>query len=440
MSHDNEIVSLSIESLAHDGRGVGRYNGKAVFVDGALPGETANVWFRKRRRKFDEAILDSIISPSPDRVEPRCPHFQQCGGCSLQHLHSDAQILHKQQLLHENLKRIGKVLAESTIAPLQADLWGYRRKARLGVRYVRKKERVLVGFREKGSSFITDTQSCAVLHPSVGAHIALLAHTIGTLSIRDCIPQIEVAIGSERGCLVFRVLAPLSEGDRERLLDLERQIDLRILIQPGGVDSVYPLTQGDDLLGYRLPESDVEFHFKPLDFTQVNQSINRKMVAQALHYLQLDPQDTVLDLFCGLGNFSLPMARQAARIIGIEGDAGMVQRAQDNALANQIDNCTFYQADLFDWESVAQILQRDNFNKLLLDPPRSGAESLVRGLAAAGTKPERIVYISCNPATLARDVGILVGEADYRLIQSGVMDMFPHTAHTEAMAVLEQST
>lgn len=428
-------IELTIDSLAHDGRGVGKHNGKAVFVDGALPGEKVSITLKKRRRRYDHAELVQVITSSDDRIEPRCEHFGQCGGCSLQHMRPEKQISYKHTQLQENLQRIGKVEPQGWLAPLQASGWAYRRKARLGLRYVHKKGRVLVGFREKGSSFITDTRRCEILYPSVGLQLEAIAAAVNGLSIRDQVPQIEVAVGSAQTCLIFRVLADLNEQDIMILKELAAKLEVSVLLQPAGPDSIYPLNPMPEPLYYDLPDWQLRMLFEPQDFTQVNMELNQLMIRQALEHLQLTAEDRVLDLFCGLGNFSLPIARSAAFVLGVEGDAEMVRRAEMNAAKNQISNCEFHAADLFTELAEFSFLKQ-GFNKVLLDPPRSGAEQAAIWLSR---KPvERIVYVSCNPATLARDAEILVHQGGYTLEQAGAMDMFPHTAHTEAMAVFSR--
>ncbi len=425
-----------IESLSHDGRGVAHLDGKAVFIDGALPGERVEFVYTWRRRSHDEGRVVRVLEASPERVEPRCPHAGLCGGCSLQHMAPDAQIEAKQQTLLENFERLGRVVPERVIPPLQGPVWGYRRKARLGVRHVPKKGRVLVGFREKRDRRIADLSRCEVLDPAVGERIEALSALIGELSIIDAVPQIEVAVGDEDAALVFRVLAPPSEADRERLAAFGRETGLRILLQPGGPETVAPLwPETGPELTYRLPEAgDLAFRFLPTDFTQVNAAVNRAMVQQALSLLELESNARVLDLFCGLGNFTLPIARRAREVVGVEGEAGLVERARANAAHNGIDNVTFHVANLMDETVLEQApWLRESFDRVLLDPPRSGAKEIVPRLGGLGA--ERILYVSCHPATLARDAGILVHELGYRLEAAGVMDMFPHTAHVESMAL-----
>ncbi|NOX77200.1 MAG: 23S rRNA (uracil(1939)-C(5))-methyltransferase RlmD [Gammaproteobacteria bacterium] len=430
-----------IESLSHDGRGICHVAGKVVFVHRALPEEEVVFRYCRTRSKFDEGDVVEVIKPSPLRIEPRCAHFGVCGGCSLQHLSPEQQILHKQQRLLDNLKNIGHVQPQTVLPPLTGPAWGYRRKARLGVAFMRREQVVRVGFRERSSSFLADIKRCEVLHPSVGERIGELAALIGALSIRDKIPQIEVAVGDDNVALVFRHLAELSEADLERLRAFGQEHQLIIFLQSGGPKTVSRLwPEGEESantqLGYRLPAHDVDMQFRPTDFTQVNAELNRQMIARTIELLDPQPEDRVLDLFCGLGNFSLPLARRAGAVVGVEGDAGLVARARENAQRNGIDNVAFHAADL-NGDLPAEPWYREGFNKLLLDPPRSGAPMVVKNLP----KPHasRIVYVSCDPATLARDIGTLVDQQGYTLVSAGVMDMFPHTGHVESIALLTKS-
>jgi len=428
-------VQARIESLSHDGRGVARVDGKVTFIDGALPDETVMFRYTGRRRSNDEGCVVEVITPSPDRVTPRCAHFELCGGCSLQHLEPEAQVAAKQQQLTEQLQRIGKVKAEQILPPLFGPRWGYRHKARMGVRFVAGKDRVLAGFREKRSSFIVDTERCEVLHPAIGERIPEIAALVQLLHSCRQIPQVEVAVGDMVAALVFRHLGPLAEEDLARLGDFGEQTGLHIYLQPKGPDTVHLLWPKQSRLSYRQPDFDLEFVFLPTDFTQVNTVLNQKMVQQALVLLELHQDDRVLDLFCGIGNFSLPMARLAGQVIGVEGDAGLVQRAGENALYNRLENVEFHIADLTrDMTSVRWA--KEGFNKILLDPPRSGALEILPHLSALQAR--KIVYVSCNPATLARDAGELVNSNGYRLVSAGVMDMFPHTAHVESIALFER--
>lgn len=424
-----------ISGMTHDGRGVARIDGKATFIHGALPGETVRFRYTGRRRSHDEGLAVDVLSAAPERVQPRCSKFGICGGCSLQHLDPSAQIDAKQGQLLDNLRQLGKVEPERLLPPLVNDSpWGYRRKARLGVRDVARKGRVLVGFRERGSSFVTDVDKCHVLHPRVGERLPALSMLIESLSISRHLPQIEMAMDDERCVLILRVLEPLSGEDEQRLNEFQAANDVVFYVQPGGPDTVVPLRDGVEL-HYRLPDDDVTLSFLPGDFTQVNTDINRKMIGRALQLLEPGRHDAVLDLFCGIGNFTLPIARHAGTVVGVEGDAGLVARARGNAERNAIDNAEFFTADLYG-ELPAEPWTARSFNKALLDPPRSGAVQVLPLLARLGVG--RIVYVSCYPGTLARDAGELVRQHGYRLVSAGVMDMFPHTAHVESIALFEK--
>ncbi len=427
-----------IESLSHDGRGVARIEGKTVFLWGGLPGEDVLFRFTRRRRTHDEGVVCEVVKPSPDRVRPRCPHFGVCGGCSLQHMRPEAQITLKQGVLMEALKRIGRVQPREILPPLSAEgHWGYRRMARLGVKYVAKKGKVLVGFRERGSAFVTDLSRCEVLNPRVGELITPLSQLIGGLSVRDRIPQIEMSMGDEICVLVFRILDSLSSDDTGKLESFGRTHKIVIYLQEAGPESVRPLGDHTVELSYRLPEFQVRCRFSPNDFTQINLELNRLMVHRALQLLDPQPEEDVLELFCGLGNFTLPLARRAAQVTGVEGDAGLVARARANAQANGIGNARFYTANLYGDLDLEPWLQ-GTFHKILLDPPRTGALQVMHHLARVQAR--RILYVSCNPATLARDADELVNNLGYRLTVAGVMDMFPHTAHVESIALFEKNS
>jgi 23S rRNA (uracil1939-C5)-methyltransferase len=431
-----EPVEATIESLTNDAKGVVHLNGKATFVHGSLPGERVRFLYTGRWRKYDEGRVIEVLETSSERVKPRCDQFGICGGCSLQHQAHGAQIVSKQQAMLDALKHIGGVTPGEVLPPLLgAGPWGYRRKARLGVRYVTKKGGALVGFRERGSSKVADTTSCHVLHPRVGELLPQLRALIDALSIPHQVPQIEMAMGDEDCVLIFRVLQPLSDEDLELLRAFGPQHQVSVYLQEGGPETVIPLDGVGVELTYALPEFDLRFHFMPNDFTQVNSDINRQMIHQAVKMLALDAQDQVLDLFCGLGNFTLPLARQAGSVTGVEGDAGLVARARENAQRNSLLNTSFFTSNLYETlEQEPWLNQR--FNKALLDPPRSGAMEVLPHLPKLGI--ERIVYVSCYPGTLARDAGLLVEEHGYRLISAGVMDMFPHTAHVESIALFEK--
>jgi 23S rRNA (uracil1939-C5)-methyltransferase len=425
---------ISVESLAHDGRGVAHVDGKTVFIDGALPGEEVGFEYLATRRSFDEGRVSIIHRPSPDRVEPPCTHFGVCGGCSLQHMDPAAQVRAKQGVLLDNLERIGGVVPGKVLPPLTGPISGYRTKARLGARHVIKKGRVLVGFREKRSAYLADLAACEVLHPAVGRRIADLAGLLEGMDAKARIPQIEVAVTDDVAALVFRHLDPLNEFDLDRLRQFARDRDLHVYLQPAGPDSVQLLWPESSRLHYRLDADDIEILFRPTDFTQVNPHINRQMVTRVLDLLQLSPTDRVLDLFCGLGNFTLPLARRVAGVTGVEGEAGLVRRARENAAHNGIGNAEFHVADLEGENELAPWARR-TYDKVLLDPPRSGAAGMMDMLGRM--QPGRIVYVSCHPGSLARDAGRLVNEFGYALAAAGVMDMFPHTAHVESIAVFE---
>lgn len=431
-----EPVERVIESLSHDGRGIAHDQGKTQFVEGALPGERVLARFTNIRRRFDELRAEEVLEAAPDRVTPPCPHAGICGGCSLQHLDSDAQIRFKEATLREQFAHFGGIAPAQWEAPMRGPSQGYRRKARLGVRYVRKRDEVLIGFREKRNSFIADIDACAVLDPRVGRRLADLRVLVRSLSVYDAIAQIEVACGDDVAALVFRHLRPLTAEDCEKLVSFGQAHDLQIYLQPGGPDSVHRIwpEAGPERMSYRLASLDLTLGFHPMDFTQVNAEINGKMVDRALEWLDPRPDDRVLDLFCGLGNFSLALARRAARVVGIEGDAAMVERGAENARANGLDNVTFGCANL-QADFTREPWARDGFDKILIDPPRSGALEIAEYLPAFGA--QRIVYVSCNPATLARDAGVLVRHG-YRLVKAGVMDMFPHTTHVESIALFER--
>lgn len=426
--------TATIESATHDGRGIAAVSGKKVFVAGALPGETVEFIRRKSRRKFDEAELLSVIKASDDRIEARCEAFGRCGGCSLQHVSDDYQRSIKAQTLSDNLSRIGKVEPATWLEPMIGPIWKYRRRARLAVKDVPAKGRVLVGFREKHAPFITDMHRCEVLSEPVGGLIADLSELIAKLTIRARLPQIEVAIAENGVALVFRVLDPPSDADRGHLVRFGDLHDFRIYLQPGGLDSLELIRPEEevDALHYNLPEFDIRVDFEPVDFVQVNSEINQRMVHFAVEQLEVGPQDRVLDLYCGIGNFSMPLARRASEVLGIEGEKSLVQRAGDNARRNGLNNIEFRVADLGKIDGTESWLKA-GWNRLLLDPARSGAAEVVARMPLIN--PERIVYVSCHPGTLARDAGVLVHDHGYQLKSAGIIDMFPHTAHVESIAV-----
>ena len=427
-----QILEVEITDLSHDGRGVARVDGKTVFVAGGLPGERVRARRTQRHRNYDEAKVEELLTRSADRIEPRCPHFGGCGGCSLQHLPPDKQIEAKQRVLAENFERIGKVSPQRWLAPLADEPWGYRRKGRLSVKWVAKKDKVLVGFREDNPRFVADLTQCHTLLPEVGLRIADLGVLVGSLEMKREIAQIEVAAGDDTVALTFRHLQPLPESDRAALVAFGQAHGLAILLQPGGPDTVVPLWPVEIALSFHIPEYDLDIAFQPLDFIQVNAGMNRRMIRHALDLLELRAGESVLDLFCGLGNFTLPIARHAGRVTGVEGEAALVARSRANAQRNGIDNVEFFAADL-------AVDQRDapwarmHHDKLLLDPPRSGAAAVLEYLPRKGC--DRIVYVSCHPGSLARDAGTLVERHGFSLVAAGVMDMFPHTAHVESIGL-----
>lgn len=426
-----------IESLDHEARGITRQEGKAIFVEGALPGELIEYASFRKKPTFEMAHLVEVLRESPARVEPRCPHFGVCGGCAMQHIEPSAQVAVKQRVLEDNLWHIGRVKPEQILPPVHGLPWGYRHRARLGVRKVPKKGGMLVGFHERRSSYIADIRSCAVLPPHVSDLLLPMRELFGALSIAERMPQVEVAVGEACTALVLRILEPLNASDEQLLRDFADRHEVVFYLQPKGPDTVYrfyPLP--GPVLSYSLPEFSLDLAFRPTDFTQVNHGVNRVMLRRALHLLSPQPGERIADMFCGLGNFTLPIARSGAQVVGIEGSAGLVERGMASAAANGLaDRVEFAVSNLFDCteESVAAL---GHFDKMLIDPPREGALELIKALPENG--PQRIVYVSCNPATLARDAGVLVQVKGYHFRAAGVVNMFPHTAHVESIAVFER--
>ncbi len=433
-----EPLVLEIEKLSHEGRGLSRHEGRVVFVDGALPGESVRAEITSGRGSYAEAKTVEVLRAAAERVVPGCPHFANCGGCSLQHYASSAQLAFKEAVLHERLEHAAGISDYQKLPAISGVEFGYRRKARLAVRYVSKKERVLVGFRERHSSFITDMDSCAVLEPEAARLLPLLSVLMVRLHCREQLPQVEVAIGdaqpgSNTCALVFRHLQALDKHDLDQLLAFGGEQAVDIYLQPKGNESVHRIlpATGEERLFYALPDFNLQLAFHPMDFTQVNAGINRQMVQRAIDLLEMQAGERVLDLFCGLGNFTLPLATRALEVTGVEGAAAMVDRGTENARRNGITNARFLQADLtLPPDHHAWLKQ--GFDKVLLDPPRSGALEVLPAVIAA--RPTRIVYVSCNPATLARDAAFLATQG-YELAAAGAMDMFPHTSHVEAMAL-----
>ena len=432
----NRAVELvTIVDLSHEGRGVARVDGKAIFVDDALPGEVVEIVRVRRMRSYDEARLEKIIETSPDRVTPKCAHYGMCGGCALQHVSSEWQLAQKQKQLLEELARIGHVQPKEVLPPLQSGAWNYRRRARLGVRWVFKKEKTLVGFRERNTSFIAELKSCVVLRAPLDQLIEPLSAMITGLSIRARLAQIEAAVADNRTALVFRVLDEPTLEDRDAMSAFGVVYNVDIYLQPGGYETIAPLSADPQPLCYRLPKFDLELQFQPVDFIQVNGELNERMTELAVELLQIEAGHRVLDLFCGVGNFSLPLARRAQRVLGLEGDTGLVERARANASRNGISNAEFLAANLMADEQNAP-WTRERFDRVLIDPPRAGAREVLSMIANCGA--QRIVYVSCHPGSLARDAGMLVGDHGFVLRSAGVMDMFPQTAHVESIAVFER--
>ena len=433
----HEPETARIESATHDGRGIVTVDGKKVFVAGALPGEEVRFQRRKSRRNYDEAELLQVLAAGPERIEARCEAYSRCGGCSLQHVSNEQQREIKAQTLRDNLERIGQVIPAQWLEPMVGPSWNYRRRARLAVKDVHAKGRVLVGFRERHAPFITDMHRCEVLAQPVDGMIDSLSELVGSLSISARMPQVEIAIADNAVALVFRVLDAPTERDEALLRKYGADHEVRIYLQPRGLDSVALLYPDEVLepLYYELPEFDIRIEFDAVGFVQVNAEINRRMVSKAVELLDPGADDRVLDLYCGIGNFSLPLARRAGTVLGVEGEAMLVRAATANAARNGIDNASFRQADLSAIDA-SQSWLHEGWDLLLLDPARSGAQQIVTHIDAIG--PRRIVYVSCHPGTLARDAGTLVNEKGYFCEAAGIIDMFPHTAHVESLAIFNK--
>lgn len=444
---------LDIESLDMEARGVGHLvnedgsPGKVIFVEGALPGERVRFKSYRRKAKWEAADMTALLRESSLRAKPRCAYFGICGGCAMQHLNVPAQVAIKQRVLEDALHHLGKVDAEMIFRPIHGPAWGYRYRARLSVRHVAKKGGVLIGFHERGSGFIADMKSCEILPQAVSRTLVPLRSLIAGLSIRDRVPQIELAVGEQEGkqiiVMVLRVIEPPSEPDKAQLIAFAKQWSVHFWLQSKGPDTALPFYPPDSTLAYALPEFGVSMPFRPTDFTQVNHQINRVLVERALRLLDVQPTDRVADLFCGLGNFTLPLATRAAEVVGIEGSPALTERSLQNARANGLDKKTiFYNRNLFEC-SVQDLRLLGRFDRMLIDPPREGAMDVCQAIAELAREdpaasPKRIVYVSCNPATLARDAGTLVHAGGYALTGAGVINMFPHTAHVESIAVFDR--
>lgn len=441
------VYTIDIERLDDEGRGVGHHDGKVVFVEGALPGENVSYECFRNKPKFEIGRVTEIHKESSLRVVPECPNFGigpgSCGGCAMQHLDATAQVAFKQQVLEDALWHIGKLKAESLLAPIYGPFWHYRHRARLTVRNVEKKGGVLVGFHEKSSSYVADMKQCRILPKKISDMLVPMREFVATLDMKDRMPQIEIAVaGNGHTAMVFRNLDPVTDADMKRLEEFAKTWNVAVWLQPKGPESAYPMNPADiDKLTLHHSEFNTDIVFKPTDFTQVNHALNETMVSRAVRLLDVKPEHKVADFFCGLGNFTLPLARCAAKVTGLEGSEGMVERARAGAAANGLaDKTNFIARNLFTWSE-------DDWNELwntaggidrvLIDPPREGAQTLCQVLAATDKRPARVVYVSCNPATLARDCAILHHEGGWHIRAAGVMNMFPHTGHVESMAVLE---
>ena len=444
---------LKVESIDLDAQGVARNaEGKVVFIEGALPGEEAQVQVGRSKNAWEQGVMTAMRHESSQRVRPGCPHFGlhagACGGCKMQHLDAAAQVAVKQRVLEDNLQHLGKLRPEQMLRPIQGPTWGYRYRARLSIRHVVKKGTVLIGFHERKSRYLADMQVCPVLPPKISAMLMPLRALIGRMAQRDRLPQIELAIGQQQDgmviALVLRHLEPLVDGDRALLREFAAEHGVQWWLQPKGPDTVQLLDEGGPALAYDLPEFGITMPFKPTDFTQVNHHINGVLVGRALRLLAPTPGERVIDWFCGLGNFTLPIATRAREVLGVEGSESLVQRSRDNALRNGLaDKASFAARNLFEL-TPNDLVAYGHADKWLVDPPREGAFALVKALAdlqvapqAGWAPPKRIVYISCNPATLARDAGLLVHQGGYRCSAAGAVNMFPHTAHVESMAVFD---
>jgi 23S rRNA (uracil1939-C5)-methyltransferase len=433
-----EMKSVVIESLDHEGRGIAHAEGKVIFIEGALTGERVTYSSYRKKNNYEQAQVGQILKPSFMRVTPKCAIFGVCGGCSMQHLEERAQVAVKQRVLEDNLQRIGKVKAETILPPIYGQPWGYRQRARLSVRHVLKKGKTLVGFREKNGKYVADMQHCEILPPRIARLLPLLGELNESFTIRDALPQIEVACGDNVDVLVLRILQALSPSDEAAIRRFADAHQVQFWLQTKGPETVAPFYPLDaPALSYSLPEFGITMPFAPTEFTQVNSDMNRLMVSRAMRLLAPQPGERIADFFCGLGNFTLPIARSGARVMGIEGSDALVRRAKQNAGYNGLEhNTEFRAANLFEMDEAA-LAALGMFDRWLIDPPRDGAIELVKAIAPE-TAPRRIVYVSCNPATLARDAEVLVHVKGYTLKAAGVMNMFPHTSHVESIAVFSR--
>lgn len=433
----SQLHIASIESLDQEGRGIAHADGKVVFIEGALTGERVSYTAVRKKPSYEIARLEQVIRPSFMRVQPRCEHFGVCGGCSMQHLDSRAQVAVKQRILEDNLQRIGKVKPERILPPIYGETWGYRQRARLSVRHVIKKGKTLVGFHEKNSRYVADMRRCEILPPKIGYMLNDLAQMCESLSIRDQLPQIELAAGEHVDVLVLRILQSLTPADEEILRRFADTHKVQFWLQTKGPDSARIFYPADaPALSYSMPEFGIVMPYAPTDFTQVNNTLNRLMISRAMRLLEPEKGERIADFFCGLGNFTLPIARSGAEVVGVEGSETLVRRAAQNAELNGLSaNTAFHAKNLFEMNAEA-LDGLGRFDKWLIDPPRDGGMELIKSIADDG--PRRIVYVSCNPATLARDADVLVHVKGYAIRAAGVMNMFPHTSHVESIAVFER--
>ena len=438
MTNVEGINEANIVDITLEGKGVADQEGKVVFVPFTITGERVTFERARRKKKFDEARLIEVLDASPDRVTPKCEYFTNCGGCSIQHISEQAQVEFKQKSVLDTLSRIGKVVPENVLPPVVDTAWGYRRRARLAVKYVAKKGRALVGFREYSAPYVADMWGCEVLHPNIASLIKPLSAMISEFSIKDKVPQVECSVAENGTALIFRVLAEPSDEDLNKLEMFAETHSVRVYLQTKGPSTVVPLNNEifESALTYSLPPYDVKLEFSPIDFIQVHNEINQKMVQQAIDWLQLDENQNILDLFCGLGNFSLPVAKHVASVFGIEGDDNLVERARHNARLNSINNVEFKKEDLFVVDNKCEWLAK-RWDAVIIDPPRAGAREVIDHLAKMS--PAKVLYISCHPGTLARDADVLVNTLGYRMEKMNVLNMFPHTGHVETMALFVKS-
>ncbi|MCX7554148.1 23S rRNA (uracil(1939)-C(5))-methyltransferase RlmD [Marinicella sp. S1101] len=427
-----EPVELTIEDLTHDGRGVAKWNEKVVFVQNALPGEVVMAKLNRKTRNYNEALAVEILKASDDRVEPKCEFYTVCNGCSMMHLKESKQIEFKFNTLKSNFHKMSHVEPETWLSPLTDSHWNYRRRARLSVKWVTAKDKMLVGFREKNGRFVADMNHCLVLEKPLADLLQPLADLFAQTTIKQFIPQVECSMGDNVTSLIIRHMKPFESDDLMLIKKFADKHQLQIYLQSKGPKTVIGLEAYAEQLNFKLPEQNLTYEFLPNDFIQVNRHMNEKMIEQALTAMEIESEDVVLDLFCGLGNFTLPMAQRAAEVVGVEGDEQLVVRAKHNAALNQIENAEFYMADLTEDQDNSPWFKQQ-YSKVLIDPPRSGAWEILPLIAQ--TTAKKLIYVSCHPASLARDTDRLVNELGFKLEKAGVMDMFPHTSHVESMAI-----